>query len=767
MLAGSQPASRGLSWRRIAPYLAVLAAVALVMLPVLRHPTEVLYGERSDILAQHYPFRHLQVESLRERGVPQLWNSTAFGGGPLLADPQAGIFYPPNWLHALSPPERCASWFGWLVILHLVAGAFGMLRWLEGHDFAPGPRLVGALVFVLCGKWFLHLVVPGHVVFLPLVWVPWQCFALDRLAARPSPSAVALFAVTTALCITGLHPQLLLYSQLLVLGYAVWPRGSLRRTRSGGRRLLAVVPAGVLGLALAAVQLLPAAAVIDSFVRGAGLGYEWASNVALGPDNVLTFLLPGRLPLECWEAAVFIGVLAAALTLFSPWRGRHRSTAIYFLACFAAIAWFALGEDGGLFRWAFEWLPGFDLFRYPTRVLLALGVPLGYLAAAGVEVLSAEVASKGRVALALLLAASGVVLLIVHHDLDALFAALALAAPALVLLPRSVRPAAWRPTALVLLVFLDLARFAIPLVHTRPLEEALGRNPVVERVRAPLGEGRVLALNPAWRGDASSLPTTYATPAGIESLRGFNPLVPRASYAWLKAGAARVPFAELEWTSATTLQSFPLLSREHLDLFNVRWVVSNQTLEVPGLEPREILRDLEVYHVQHPGAFCRMPETYLYENTRCLPRAALVRSARTVPSLEAAIEAVPTLDPRREVLLEEGVPTGDHAGSFEALEVDHRGDELSLSVDAGDGGYLLLSEVWYPGWRAELDGAEVPVLRANGIFQALHLPPGPHEVELRYRPPSYLVSLCVSGAAGPIVLPLLALSLRRRRRGSS
>jgi hypothetical protein len=204
--------------------LCLLLMVAMVFATVVRHPGEVVYSETSDLIAQHHPFRTLQVRSLHERGRPQLWNPTSFGGMPLIGDPQAGIgiWYPPNWLNALAPLENSHAWFGWGAILHLVIGGCGMLWWLRGHAFAPWSRLAAAVAFAFCGKWLYHVLDAGQIVFLPLVWVPWQCGLIDRIISRGSPIACAGLAWATALAITGLHPQLLLFSQLQVLAYAVF-----------------------------------------------------------------------------------------------------------------------------------------------------------------------------------------------------------------------------------------------------------------------------------------------------------------------------------------------------------------------------------------------------------------------------------------------------------------------------------------------------------------------------------------------------------------
>ena len=75
--------------------------------------------------------------------------------------------------------------------------------------------------------------------------------------------------------------------------------------------------------------------------------------------------------------------------------------------------------------------------------------------------------------------------LALDRSLDGAIVLLALSLPALTELLRRGRAAAVIAPALALALFADEARFAMPLVRTRPYTEALGSNPVVERLRAP------------------------------------------------------------------------------------------------------------------------------------------------------------------------------------------------------------------------------------------------------------------------------------------
>lgn len=96
-------------------------------------------------------------------------------------------------------------------------------------------------------------------------------------------------------------------------------------------------------------------------------------------------------------------------------------------------------------------------------------------------------------------------------------------------------------------------------------------------------------------------------------------------------------------------------------------------------------------------------------------------------------------NPAQAVLLSEAPsPLGGDSGP----SVDHVSlssfapDEIELDVETDQAGFLVLSETYYPGWVAEIDNVEVPVVRAYWAFRAVRIEPGKHKVRVKYRPGS-------------------------------
>jgi len=146
-----------------------------------------------------------------------------------------------------------------------------------------------------------------------------------------------------------------------------------------------------------------------------------------------------------------------------------------------------------------------------------------------------------------------------------------------------------------------------------------------------------------------------------------------------------------------------------------------------------------------------------------------VCSVRSVPREEQALQAVlaPSFDPFREVILEgsEGAGVAPcHRSPAVTQLVSLDDGSLRISVHSLDNGYLVLSDTYYPGWQATLDGVSVPILRADYAFRAVQIPPGDHLVEFFYHPLSFWGGAWLSALTlAALAMLVLARKIRSRR----
>jgi hypothetical protein len=144
--------------------------------------------------------------------------------------------------------------------------------------------------------------------------------------------------------------------------------------------------------------------------------------------------------------------------------------------------------------------------------------------------------------------------------------------------------------------------------------------------------------------------------------------------------------------------------------------------------------------------------THVYENARALPRAWLVHDLTVVRGSEdVVLGVVAPSDLAREVILEEPLPgsvSPPESAAAETVRILKRmPNSLEIEVQAGAPGVLVLSEVWYPGWRAYMDGERVPVLRADYVLRGVYIArAGTHIVRMEYVPVLVYVGAALSAA---------------------
>jgi len=161
-------------------------------------------------------------------------------------------------------------------------------------------------------------------------------------------------------------------------------------------------------------------------------------------------------------------------------------------------------------------------------------------------------------------------------------------------------------------------------------------------------------------------------------------------------------------------------------------------------------------------AFDGDPQMDVYRNIAALPRVMLIAKSIPVTSGEQAWAAIhqPGFDPSREVVVEGG-PALNGTSSDGALTVRRLdANDIELEATTSAPAYVVLSEVYYPGWRVEVDGRAAKILPANFAFRAVYLEPGAHRVRMFFQPASWTLGLAISAVTW---CALLVAFVSRRR----
>ncbi|MBI4949003.1 MAG: YfhO family protein [Deltaproteobacteria bacterium] len=142
----------------------------------------------------------------------------------------------------------------------------------------------------------------------------------------------------------------------------------------------------------------------------------------------------------------------------------------------------------------------------------------------------------------------------------------------------------------------------------------------------------------------------------------------------------------------------------------------------------------------------------IYRNEYATPRAFVVGRVRYADSYKEAQEAISSgdFDVSKEAVLEKRLPmdidwAGQGAGNAEIVE--YGANRAVINASAEKDGILVLTDTFYPGWKAYVDGEPAEIYRVNGLVRGVFLRGGVHTVEFRYFPASFLAGLAISGVS--------------------
>jgi len=717
-------------------------------------------GDMASFLLPTYRFAqaHLHLGNL------PLWNPHLYVGAPFVGDVQSALFYPINlvvWL--LSPPLTFRS-LEMMSLFHIWWSGLGTYVYLRDHS-SRGAAFLGALAFMFSDLFIIHF---GNLNLIAVAsWFPWTFWAFEKARSGRRWRWAVLAGIFLGVGTLAGHPQVTLFIGLaLVMDAALWVVLSGDVRLKVGVALTRLALTGIVAFGISAVILLPAAELTRHTVRAA---WNYGDTVAfsLAPAQWIGMVIPGffgRSPQFQWSLwprveVGYVGILTLVLAGFAvAMKPDRRSGQLAALAGMSLL--FALGVYSVTHGWLTALVPGLSQLRAPARFVFIFDFALVVLAARGLDALR-EVGNGHRfqlpwrwlrrvvflvwlvpVPLAYGLLIWGraqetetflrVSVMLIAVVFFALFLTLSLALV-------GARRHRWLNERTfvglaVALLFFDLASLGAynDIGQTDPASGFQEHGGLIAFLKGEAGPFRIDSrtdIDHLWQPD-------MALYYGLDDVGGIaNPLA--------LADAGRF------WETLGS-RSSPLY-----DFLNVAFVVAR----------KDVVLDWDKFEL----AWDDDPTLNVYRNKRALSRAYVVYRARAVSDQESAWTAIHAagFDPAREVIIEGGDALVDSdRGPGDARIVERDTNGWTLEVVTAAPAYLVLSEVYYPGWLATVDGRPAPVLRANAAFRAVPLPEaGQHRIRLWYAPGTFIVGAILSGLTIAFLLVGVVLVWRRPQRG--
>jgi hypothetical protein len=178
------------------------------------------------------------------------------------------------------------------------------------------------------------------------------------------------------------------------------------------------------------------------------------------------------------------------------------------------------------------------------------------------------------------------------------------------------------------------------------------------------------------------------------------------------------------------------------------------------------------YYLSRPPVAIESAKARAFENIEAFDRAYTVSTAIVADGVEDALaQVVANQDQLNELVVIElngqvlpDLLESDSAESSVKI-TDYNLNDLALQADMTAPGFVVVSDAWYPGWQARIDGERVPLYRANSIVRAVFVPEGDHQIEMVFRPMDFTIAAAVSGGTLVVALIGLAWPDAKRQRG--
>jgi hypothetical protein len=701
---------------QVIPFLFSGLILFIIYYPAITAPAgHALFGD--DFFRSYGFFRQLFKAGLDQGSVP-FWNPYLFSGTPLLANPSVAYLYPPNWLYSVLPVYRV---YLILVLFHLwwaMAGMSVLIAKIAGKQ-SLAARLFGATAFGLSG-YFSARIWAGHgEIIAAASWLPWVFTAFYLLFKGYSNKRLVVAAATLALQILSGYQTISLFT-LEAVGLA----GLIFIvSKKDIRVLLSGIAAVILGMMLAAGQLFPAFEYFGHSIRTYDFGYDWAARGAWTLDTLIQFVRPFALgdqrtfsgpPPNYHEQAVFAGAVtlllaaAAAITVAVKKKRQFYLPVIVFAAVVIISLFVSMGPNFhvNIHGIIYDFLPLYRNIRFPARhgVLVAFGL-----------------ATLGSIGVAF-----------VRHRLAQVF--------------------------LLAVLLVEMLPFARHFVEVKLVPGSQHDQALVTKITKDKKPYRTLQNFGVGVAPRDALDFDAVMVYRIFSATGYDPSILKDYYDFVDLGAGNPDPSVLNHDVQVPLMD---IFSPAIDFLNIKYLVVPTIYDpaswYPGVKYKLIREDLNRGY-------------RLYENQSPLPRFFLVWSVTILPDREAVRQVIlnRTADLSQTILLNSqtdlpfNAPDPDCQENFfpEVITKKYALNEIILETTASCAAYLSTSEVMYPGWRAQIDGTNVPVLTANLAFRALAVPAGKHEIRFKFIPASLFSGGLVSFLALAFAIRLWLYSSR-------
>ncbi len=766
-----------------------LLAINLLFFAQVLFSDAMLWG--NDLVSQFYYWYSYSAKMLKQGLIP-LWNPHYYCGTPFLAGMQGSVFYLPNypllWLpvHILLKLSQ---------VLHILAASIFMFYLSRYLKMTVLGSLCSAIIYGYSPYMIMRVFYGTPNCTYIFAYIPLLILLFFRLTdSLHMRDAIGLGILLWLVALAG-HPQFLVYifylMLALVLVYSLC-HGLLKGSVNALRLFCYGIGALIFGLLLSSIQILPSLEVTLHSTRSEGLNKLLSVKESLSPSNLLLamspFLFGDILKTPYWGSGalqwlfIYISIPGLVLAFIGLFHKKAKRLVWVFILVISLLLSF--GELFPFYNLAYRFIPGISIFRIPSRFLIFTVFTLAVLAGQGIELLlhsrvNRKLATAFAISCILIASLMFIISNVSYQDPFSVYLMIeklspggvvqlakanGISAKKLVESARGCLLSSLRYSAALFLFTGCMLLFIALFFQWRQLA-----------IRALL----VLLV-----ADLYYVSSIYILPYPVKGCHLFKPLVEHITPE--SEPYFRVNFRKERYLDASSRFGYyevsgydPVVLSRYLRYMNIaqgeepaaNWIIKrvenyNDYTRFMGLRfiidkvraKRDAEKELDPQYWS-----LKVGDFIIYEDPAYLSKASLFSRAIHASDHHSAMRLLASgdLDIRSTLIIEglDDVDNVEYDRGWSALVLSrYEPHIIEAKALSKDGGYLLINDVYYPGWEAFINGKAALIYPCQLMFRCLKLPPGEADIRMIYNPFSfrlgaYITLLSLTYLISIIILP--------------
>lgn len=709
-----------------------------------------------DTIRQLYPWRTL-VSSMWKKGQAPLWNPYSFSGTPLLANFQSAAFYPLNFISVILP--QVWSWTILIILQPVMAMLFTFL-YCRKMNLGKFPSFFGAITYAFSDfmtVWLEYNTI-GHVI----VWLPLALFSIEKLRDRASLKFFITLVCSYTFALFAGHPQVFFYMLVFTLFYS-WYR---KHTVYDFIRVLTAV---FLGFSLGAVQLLPGLELIAQSARSPHPIDLYLQKILIQPWQLIMLLVPdffgNPATRSYWLGDTYIGkvtavgIMALIFSIFSlRYLSREKIVRFFIFSTFVIFILVTANPISSII-YRLE-LPVISSSS-PTLSTFLIAFSLAILAAYG-----AEYWQKQKVSLRSLMAIISplfIVMILLWLSMTVLpkistiawashliagkrsllFETLIFAGSAGMLLVGLLKPSAKNLLIILVIIIQTFDLF----ISFRKFNPFVPTDLIFPKASVFTYLDEQKTIDRFWGHAGATIEPNFSAQYFLFSPEGYDPLYIKNYGSFIQSSAD----GKIHTTFTDQTRSDAVITPSHnnddlenpyrlkvLDLLGTKYVLDrmeNGSSE-KGFPPNRF------------SAAAKMNGWTIFQNINAVPRFFLASSYEAYSGntefenkfFQASFNSKNTILVEKQLSLTQNKQINSDTVSL----ISYQPNEVIFQTETNEPRLLFLSDNYYPGWQAYIDGQKNEILKADYTFRTVIVPKGSHKVRFIFRPLSFTIGASIS-----------------------